>query len=735
MSDLFKRLWEAADEAAPDHPYLRARKLQPNGARQDKDELMIPMTSGGEFKGLQFLGEDGALRYVKGSKIKGSCCKIGEIKKQLVICKDFVTGAAIHQETTLPVLVAFEENNIKTILEMARERLPEVRIIIASDRSFFKKAWKLDANAVSYPKDGETFGDMYLKGELFAMDLILGAQDGDEPRPPEEEPPPADGDYCPYPPDQTTEPDAAPFQILGYDRAEYFYLSNGSGQIRQLTPGEHTKANLMTLAPLNYWEQFYKKGKESGFSEDMAKNALIQTAHQRGIYDPDKIRGLGAWDDAGRSVLHLGNIISVDGRRVGLAEFKQQTQYIYERALTISDEDVPALSVADANKLVTLCELLTWERPINGKLLAGWCIAAVICGALSWRPHLFLTGESGTGKSWVINNIIKFICGQFLMSMLSSTTEPGMRRAVGNHSKSVFIDEFESENPESVKRIETILEFIRPCSCNNDSKIYKAKQGSSGVDTFTPRACVGMAAVAVNLKQRADISRISVLSMVKGKPGYFEEVIEPYWAEHFTPEFAAGIRARAIIQIPTINRNAKIFQRAATKQFGDRRYGDQYGSLLSCCYSLFSGKAVTPEEAVNFVERQNWDAHVAAPGQTDQHKCLATILEHVVRLEGGSEYNIAEMIIKALPSSYDKYADLWQATLARHGIKVIPDGFQISNSHTGIAKMLEKTPWSSGWGRVLIRLEGAARVGGEYIGGSTSRSVSLPMSYVREESK
>ena len=84
MSDLFKRLWETADEAAPDHPYLLARKIQPNGASQDKAELMIPMSSGGQITGLQFIGEDGTIRYIKGSKVKGSCCKIGEIKKQIL---------------------------------------------------------------------------------------------------------------------------------------------------------------------------------------------------------------------------------------------------------------------------------------------------------------------------------------------------------------------------------------------------------------------------------------------------------------------------------------------------------------------------------------------------------------------------------------------------------------------------------------------------------------------------
>lgn len=763
------KIWNEAAPAKPDHPYLVRKQIQSNGARQFMDSLIIPLSANKTIQGIQFISPDGSKKFKTGTVKQGSCFLIGQPGPVVVVCEGFATGASIHEATNYPCLVAFDAGNLKAVVTVARERLPGSKVIVAADNDAWKKVKDAEGNVTEYqaakPKENtgiikakeagadqviiprfrsvEThptdFNDLHcLEGLSAVADIFAGKEE--EPPPPDDYQEPAP--FCEYigPADDTPSKydvfGTAPFTLLGYDRGEYFYMADETGQVRVLTASEHSKANLITLAPLNWWEGIFSAGtkKTTGFDEDAAKNALIHTNHRRGVYDPENIRGLGAWDDDGRSVLHLGDVVSVDGRRVPLAQFKTQTQYIYERALKISDEAAAPLSAKEANKLVQLCDMLSWEKPINGKLLAGWCVAAIVCGALRWRPHLFLTGPSGTGKSWIISNVIKLICGNFLKGMLSSTTEPGLRRAVGNNAFSVFIDEFEAEDPEAAKRIQSILEFARPCSCNEDSKIYKAKQGTSGVDTYTPRACIGMAAVGVNLKQRADTSRVSVLSLVKGKEGFFDEVIEPFWQETFTREFAAGVRARAIIHIPTINKNAVVFQKAATKKLRGRREGDQYGVLLACCYSLYSNKEISQEDAQTWVDKQNWDGHIASTDQSDERRCLNVILEHIIRVESGASYNIAELINLADGAEMASTTEPARATLMRYGIKWMQGGFAISNTHSSIAKILEKTPWSANWGRILARLEGAVKPKDPvYISGSTARVVMLPLRYAKEE--
>jgi hypothetical protein len=55
-------------------------------------------------------------------------------------------------------------------------------------------------------------------------------------------------------------------------------------------------------------------------------------------------------------------------------------------------------------------------------------IAYVLCGALAWRPHLWLVSEAGGGKSWVLDNIVRPALRALALQVQSKTTEAGLRR-------------------------------------------------------------------------------------------------------------------------------------------------------------------------------------------------------------------------------------------------------------------------------------------------------------------
>ena len=766
--------WKTAPAASPDHPYLVKKQIPPGKLRQYKDTLLIPCSRDGKIQGMQFISPDGSKKFKRNTDKIGSACLIGKPgDRPIVICEGYATGASIHLTTGYAVLVSFDAGNLKPVAEIARRKFPTAEIIIATDNDAWAKIYDDSGAVVEYrtvpcevdgkprvntgvtrameaaaigarvviPKFNDIcthptdFNDLYCLEGIEAITQIFTTEpEPDEPPPPEHDQP----EYCKLPatPDRNTSVfDDAPFQLLGYDHDHYFFLSDGTGQIKTLTADKMNSSHLMTLAHMQWWEfTFPKMAKGGGFDDNQARNALIQESHKKGVFDPDRLRGLGAWEDKGRSILHLGDMVICAGDRIPLREFRLDTEYIYERAIPISDEQAPPLPASEANRLVQLCELLTWERPINGRLLAGWCVASIICGSLPWRPHVFITGPSGTGKSWIVNNIIKFICGKFVKGMYGGTSEAAMRRVIGNNGFSVFFDEFEGENEETKRHIQSILQFGRACSSNDDFKIYKAKQGGAGVDSYLPRACIGMSAISVGLQQRADISRVSVLGLKKGSPDYFKSTIQPFQNQYFTKEFACGIRARAVSQIANIIRNIKPFQEAVTERLGDRRGGDQYGTLLSCAFSLFSGGAATEESARLYVNEQNWDDHVIDRNQNDERRCLATILQYIIRLDNGSSKNVAELVDLAASSVMDNDTLAAQKTLARHGIKYVEGGFAVSNDHTAIGKMLERTPWPSNWGKMLARCDGATKPAQPmFIGGKTSRAVMLPLRYVREE--
>ena len=51
-----------------------------------------------------------------------------------------------------------------------------------------------------------------------------------------------------------------------------------------------------------------------------------------------------------------------------------------------------------AYEILELAQQFQWDVQASGMLLAGWVALAPICGALDWRPHIWLTGGAGTGK-------------------------------------------------------------------------------------------------------------------------------------------------------------------------------------------------------------------------------------------------------------------------------------------------------------------------------------------------
>src|SRR3546814_10759108 len=93
-------------------------------------------------------------------------------------------------------------------------------------------------------------------------------------------------------------------------------------------------------------------------------------------------------------------------------------------------------------------------KPYGGWLLAGWIAIAVICGALNWRPHVWLTGSSGSGKSWLLDNVIRPLIGAIAVYCQSNSTEAGIRQTLATDARPVLFDEAESEDAKAQVRIQ-----------------------------------------------------------------------------------------------------------------------------------------------------------------------------------------------------------------------------------------------------------------------------------------
>ena len=131
------------------------------------------------------------------------------------------------------------------------------------------------------------------------------------------------------------------------DNGHCYYLSNETQQIIRLSANNHTAAVLIFLAKLQYWERSSFTNENGGvYWKAAAERSIPANAVYAGIYDPGKVRGCGAWFDEGRTVLHLGNRLRVDGKIINIPEFK--TNYIYEARKSTEMTDENPLSQPEA---------------------------------------------------------------------------------------------------------------------------------------------------------------------------------------------------------------------------------------------------------------------------------------------------------------------------------------------------------------------------------------------------
>ena len=134
-------IWELLPSANV-HPYLTDKRIQPHIARRWDDSLVIPLVDFNmKITSLQFISPNGGKTFSKGGKVSGSYCPLGSStlanSKTWIVCEGFATGASTHEATGLPVLVAFNANNLIPVAASLRMREPSSRIIIAADNDRF----------------------------------------------------------------------------------------------------------------------------------------------------------------------------------------------------------------------------------------------------------------------------------------------------------------------------------------------------------------------------------------------------------------------------------------------------------------------------------------------------------------------------------------------------------------------------------------------------------------------
>lgn len=501
-----------------------------------------------------------------------------------------------------------------------------------------------------------------------------------------------------------------PFRLLGFTTDGYFYLSQASGVVIALTASEHTEMNLQRLATDDYWFQV-APGKH-GPNFKWAAKELIAQQHQTGFFDPSKLRGAGCWLEGETVVFHAGDRLYVNGVETPL--HAHQSPYVYPRRRLIPIRlDHPA-TAEDGQKLSELCSLLPWVHPDRFWQLPGFLMCACVCGALPWRPHAWLSGGSGVGKSWTFTEIVQRVLGPLAINGQSSTTEAGLRQTLGCDALAIDLDEMEGKDEFSIRRHRAIFELSRQSSSETGAPIIKGSSSGEAV-AYRVRSSFFFSSIADGATEQADENRICRLEYVghlANDGGASFKRLTDFWQTCVgQDDFCDRIRARAITMAPVFREAYEIFRPIITRLAKSSRAGQQMGSIAAGYWCLLNDTSPSQACAEVWCEGQQW-IDPAFPVEADENRVLDILLQSQITIESEDNLRIKRSIAEALWMVYNREGVLSgcaKEALDRHGIRTVANTIHIANKHVELSRIFKGSQYDGKWHQYLLRLPGAER--------------------------
>jgi len=702
-----------------DFEYLIRKKITHHGTGISKGSLVVPMRDDtSKICGAQKILPDGSKFFVTGQKVSGCFFQIGDVTDTVILAEGFATAASIYQATKIPVVVTFNCNNILHVAKIFRKKFPSATLIIAGDDDFETEGnpgrtkAEHTAGAVGaitvFPvfdnrqKKQTDFNDLHVaEGLDIVRDQILSALE--------------------------TQAEQDGYLPLGFDGGSHFFYCIKSKSV--VRTDSFSEKFILELMPLSYWEACYPNSK-GNVSWTRAKSDLIELSKSAGQFDSLRIRGSGVWIDKNRIVINLGSKLIVNGKLMAMSAIKSWYVYVLTKN-RIPDLVDNYLSTNECSYLTQACTSLMWKEEKSGYLLAGWIAISRIAGSLPVRPHVWLTGGSGTGKSTVMDTLVRPALG-FEPSKLylqGGTTEAGVRQSIKADSIPIIFDEFETTSFATKSRTEAIIELLRQSWSMTSGHIVKGS-GAGTANHFTVNFAALVSSIRVVLENDADVSRFSVLEL---KPhGSNNE----QWNEvkkviaHITEDYGERLFSRMCNMIPVILDSYKVFSLAISLK-SNQRVGQQYGMLLAGYYALVSDSAVTAQQAEQFISKHF--GFEDDENTSDHYECLNHLLTKkisIVDFSGNrSDLNIGE-VISNLKDKHSVASEIEK--IKTYGVLIEDDFIHVANHHSTLEKeIFSGTRWSGSWKRSLERIPGAVKCRKRISSINALQCISIPISSIQ----
>lgn len=580
-----------------------------------------------------------------------------------------------------------------------------------------------------------------------------------------------------------------PVVPLGKDKETLYLLSPG-GEIMCLTAKANANA-FVTLfdGDVSWLIQHFRKVDKDGepVRDFVMRNAwawFVAKCRAAGIWDPaTRTRGVGVWrgpvgkDGVPVPVVHCGDAIyeapphpparalqdapdpgargggCVEGSSDALGRWHREgwrhdkAIYVARPALARPAIGAPA-TAKDGRRVLEALHLWHWSCPYDPDLCAGWFAAAQLGGYPSWRVHVQLAAEFGSGKTTLMKLLTAGLgC---LGKEFNDVTEAGARAALANEGRVLIVDEAENEGGPDGK-VARLIGLLRRMAGDDGASVGRSSPGQQLYETHVS-GCALMAAILPPALQPADRSRIwrgTIKKITGGDPDKLKRIeTEIEWMRATADAF----RARMLLNWRRFADAQKAFRSHLIGRAGaDGRQADLLSLLLAGRDVLLHDHPPTAdeiEEAVDMVGGLLGLMRQADSESSTAQQCWNYLLSwDTPDRRGGEVQNLGRMLGLALGGETLKGHSAHN--LPRFGLRLMEvtremaDRYPnlspgdvwllVANQHGGLSRIFSGTHgsrWAAGNWNVSL-----AQLGDDVItwpvpvqfAGAKSRSIAIPM--------
>jgi len=436
-----------------------------------------------------------------------------------------------------------------------------------------------------------------------------------------------------------------------------------------------------------------------GWRNEKARETLIAACTAKGPWNAvERVRGRGSWTDPdGGLVVHTGENVLIGGRRQPPGEINGS---VYPTRPAIPDPWPTPVEDKDnpAKLLRPLLQSWNWARPyVDPQLLLGWIGAALLSGALPWRPAVFITGDKGTGKS-TLQELIKGLLGDWLIQAVD-TSAAGLYQRVGHDCLPIAVDELEGEA--DVKKQKAVLKLARIAA--SGGLMLRGGDKHQGVE-FRARSCFLFSSINTPPLEPQDLSRMALLRLARLPPSQPAPDLPP----NSLSVVGRCILRRLMDEWPRFDETWSAFREELGAGGMDARGQDTFGTLLAIADMIENegwneDRLKTPGDGDMFWWRDLMAADTMAEFEDATENwlgCLNHLLSVPVEAWRNGNKTTVGQVLEAWFGRETEWTDIVKVRglLSQAGLMLRIDGKQqwlaVPNQSPSVRRMFEGSKWA-----------------------------------------